>query len=88
MNAILEQVARAIIVAGYNPATAENIARIAIAAMKPTDATIERAAEALRDHECQHILDHVVKWERLNEKIKQHFRGKVRVVVDAVGSEE
>lgn len=51
-----------------------------------TAVQIERAAEALRDYECQH-LDGVVKWKHLNEKIKQHFRGKVRVVVDAVGSE-
>jgi len=45
---------------------------------------IERAAEALHDYECQHLLDDIVKWEMLNEKIKQHFRGKVRVVVDSI----
>lgn len=86
MSTMIEQVARAIIVAGYNPATAENIARIAIEAMRnPTDAMIERAAEALREYELQPCMG-VVKWGNLNEKIKQHYRGKVRVVVvDAVG---
>lgn len=48
-------------------------------------AQVERAAEALHDHECRHLLDDIVPWGNLNEKIKQHFRGKVRVVVDAVG---
>ena len=46
---------------------------------------IERAAEALRDYELQHNIVGPAPWENLNEKIKQHFRGKVRVVVDAVG---
>lgn len=46
---------------------------------------IERAAEMLREYEGQHLLEGIVAWENLNEKIKQHFRGKVRVVVDAVG---
>lgn len=46
---------------------------------------IERAAEALREYELGNIEAGYVKWDRLNEKIKQHFRGKVRVVVDAVG---
>lgn len=34
MNKMIEQVTRAIRDAGYNPATAENIARIAIKAMR------------------------------------------------------
>lgn len=46
---------------------------------------IERAAEALREYECQHSIVKFTPWKHLNEKIKQHFRGKVRVVVDAVG---
>lgn len=85
MSGIVEQVARAIIVAGYNPATAENIAQIAIDVMRPTAAQIERAAEMLRAYELRHVEVGYVSWGNLNEKIKQHFRGKVQVVVDAVG---
>lgn len=50
-----------------------------------SESRIERAAEALRDYEYRYSMVGFARWENLNEKIKQHFRGKVRVVVDAVG---
>lgn len=56
MNEMVERVAQAIIVAGYNPATAENIARIAITAMRePTEAmkavTSENTWHAVQDYQ-------------------------------------
>jgi hypothetical protein len=88
---MIEQVSRAIDKCAQDrghpihAAVVRHLAVAAIDAMRPTDAVIERAAEALREYELGNIEACYVKWERLNEKIKQHFRGKVRVVVDAVG---
>ena len=90
MITLVERVAQAIC-GDDNPdnilAIHRDRARAAIEVMRPTDAAIERAAEALRAYEFQHIegvLEGTKAWGNLNEKIKQHYRGKVRVVVDSI----
>jgi ribosomal silencing factor RsfS len=68
-----ERVVRAIVDAGYNPATAENIARIAIEAMRePTDAMVIAAMAPYR-----HEID-----DKMRAAFDQTIRGYWRSMID------